>query len=157
MSDTIGPARNHTGARRATTPGAATTGRDTTRPTTTRPTTTRRATGQTAQSRRTPAPPTAGPEPLAPVRRDVHQLIGDVRGALDELTVQLDLASKEGRDRVRQQAAAVEERWSAAKNELGLARDELGVALRTLRGGACDAARAALHVVDATRRGLKRR
>lgn len=181
MSDTTTPPRGRTTTRR-TTAGAASTrrtsgpstrrtsgpaaARTTTsgpaavRRTTARKATTRRATGEAARARRTPstaptAAPAAGTE--LPVRRDVRLLIGDVRAALDDLTLQLDLAGKEGRDRVRQQAAAVEERWTEVKNELGVARGEMDAALRTLRGAATDAARAALHVVDAARGGLKRR
>ena len=99
----------------------------------------------------------ASPELENPLPGDLARLIGDVRTALDELAVKGDLATKEGRDRVKEQVAEVEKRWWSVKHELGVAKSEADDTIEILRSAFSKAEDAVRHLVDATFEGFRNR
>ena len=90
------------------------------------------------------------------MRKDVAKLFEDVRAALDELAVRGDLATMEGRDLVRTQAAEVEARWWDVKKELGLVRSDTEAAFDALHAGFTKAEQAVRHVLDAVVVGVRK-
>ena len=92
-----------------------------------------------------------------PLPTDLARLVGDVRTALDELAVRGDLATMEGRDRIKEQVAEVEKRWWRVKQELGVAKSEADDTIETLRSAFSKAEEAVRHLVDATFEGFRNR
>jgi uncharacterized membrane protein len=79
-----------------------------------------------------------------------------VRSALDELAQKGDAATKQGRDRVNEQVANVELRWSRVKRELGgLGRSETDATVENLRTALGKAEEAVTHIIDAALKVIK--
>jgi hypothetical protein len=94
--------------------------------------------------------------PQRPVRREITGLVNDLRTALDELAVKGDLATMEGRDRLHEQVAEIENRWLRVKQELGLAKSDADSTLETLRSALSRAEDAMHHIFDAALEGLRK-
>jgi hypothetical protein len=65
----------------------------------------------------------------------LEQLLDDWRGRIDELLVQVDLASKDVSESVRSQANAAQNAFLAAKNQLARIPKDAGSNLGSLRSG----------------------
>jgi hypothetical protein len=89
-------------------------------------------------------------------RRDLSGLIAEVRAALDDLAQKGDTATKQGRDRVKEQVAHVEVLWSRVRHEVGLSRHEGDAAVENLRSALGKAEETVTHMIDTALKVLKK-
>src|ERR1700722_11072559 len=81
-------------------------------------------------------------------RRDLSGLIADVRAALDGVPKKGDTATKQGRERVKDQVAHVEDLWSRVRHEVGVSRNEGDAAVENIRAALGKAEETVTHMID---------